>query len=86
MNSQSWATLSNQFIYAAMFVYTLVMIALAYDLAFAGRKGRAKVSPVDVLVGAAGSASDDPTMDEPVELGPAGQRTRFGNIGLSLLV
>ena len=43
MNSQSWATLSNQFIYAAMFVYTLVMIALAYDLAFAGRKGRAKV-------------------------------------------
>ena len=86
MNCQSWATLSNQFIYAAMFVYTLVMIALAYDLAFAGRKGRAKVSPVDVLVGAAGSAPDDPTMDEPVELGLAGQRTRFGNIGLSLLV
>jgi cytochrome c-type biogenesis protein CcsB len=86
MNSQSWATLSNQFIYAAMFVYTLVMIALAYDLAFAGRKGRTKVQAVDVLVGAAGNAPEEQTIDEPVEVGPAGQRTRFGNIGLSLLV
>ncbi|MCX6418093.1 MAG: cytochrome c biogenesis protein CcsA [Actinobacteria bacterium] len=86
MNSQSWATLSNQFIYAAMFVYTLVMIALAYDLAFAGRKGRAEVPAVDVLVGAAGSAPEDQLIDEPVEGAPAGQRTRFGNIGFSLLV
>lgn len=40
MSSESWAQLSNQFIYAAMAVYTLAMIAFAYDLAFAGLRGK----------------------------------------------
>ena len=47
MSSSTLATLSNDLVYATMFVLTLAMIGYAYDLAVAGRRGRAAHAGAD---------------------------------------
>ena len=93
MSSQSWASLSNQCIYAAMFVYTLVMITFAYDLAFIGRRGGTKSRSELVSVGGHSAVGAHQTSGELSVAIPAGVgaddpsvRTRVGNIGHSLFI
>jgi len=71
VTSESWASLSNQFVYASMAVYTIAMIAFAYDLAFAGRRGKqseaSDATRDDELVSVGARAASD-AASEPVDV------------------
>jgi cytochrome c-type biogenesis protein CcsB len=73
VSSESWAQLSNQFIYAAMAVYTLAMIAFAYDLAFAGLRGKRTDSvDSDATASLANGDTADSSADALVSVGAEG--------------
>jgi cytochrome c-type biogenesis protein CcsB len=91
------AALSNDLVYATMFVLTLAMIGYAYDLAVAGRRGR-EAADVElsaeelVAAGATAASTATPSSRSVVEtsasdsLGSAGSgiRTKASNIAYSL--
>ncbi|HCK79776.1 MAG TPA: c-type cytochrome biogenesis protein CcsB [Actinobacteria bacterium] len=85
MTQESAAALSNQFVYAAMFVYTLSMLALAWDLAVSGVRGRARAT--EVLVGAGAPVAPDAESTTVADDSATEQnRTKSGGIGLALLI
>ena len=101
MNQQSWAQLSNGFVYGAMTALTLAMFAYAAELAFGTRSrvGRTVAAQqperTQVLVGAdstdvgGGPADVDPDAAPQFrEASPERQRRadKYGGIGLSLTV
>jgi cytochrome c-type biogenesis protein CcsB len=95
VNQQSWAELSNGFVYGAMTALALAMFAYAAELAFGTRSrvGRTvsaqQPERAQVLVGTAGSEAVAGGADAPFrEASPQRQRRadQYGGIGLSLTV
>jgi cytochrome c-type biogenesis protein CcsB len=89
------AELSNDLVYATMFVLTLAMIGYAYDLAVAGRRGRvvadaevgAEVgaeAKVAVAVGSGASSTSGAAGGADSTLAGSGIRTKASNIAYSL--
>jgi ABC-type transport system involved in cytochrome c biogenesis permease subunit len=89
------AELSNDLVYATMFVLTLAMIGYAYDLAVAGRRGRVAAdaevgadvgaeAKVAVAVGSGVSSTSGAAGGAASTLGGSGIRTKASNIAYSL--
>lgn len=94
---QTWAQLSNMFVYSAMAVYAMAFIAFGIDLSRRGRVGRSRPTaeqvrvPVAVGAGAPGEAvGTEPVTDggQPLSGGggpvPSAGRARAAGIGLAL--
>lgn len=95
MSDTVLAELSNDLVYATMFVLTLAMIGYAYDLAVAGRRGRVAAdaevgadvgaeAKVAVAVGSGASSTSGTASTAASTLGGSGIRTKASNIAYSL--
>ena len=95
MSDTVLAELSNDLVYATMFVLTLAMIGFAYDLAVAGRRGRQDADvevdadvAVEAKVAVSVGSSDAPRArsagGSTTNLSGSGIRTKASNIAYSL--